>query len=74
METKQTHKVESEFSDTIDGLKWRLKKGTESSPWYRLYEGILTYTFKDGTKWGLVTAYWDGTLPAEVPFQIIEQL
>ncbi len=65
-------RVLAEFVDNSKEFKWRLVKGKEKSKWYKHYEGILTYRFKDGELWGLVTCYWDGTLPSEKPFQIIE--
>ena len=68
-------KVIANMEDKLDGFRWRLEKGEEKSPWCSRYDGILVHTFKDGTKWGLVTQYWQGkesqSLPTETPFQIV---
>ena len=71
-------KVKAEFIDNKKEFKWRLVKGKEKSRWFSHYENILIHTFKDKTKWGLVTQYWSSdypteNLPIEKPFQIIEQ-
>ena len=69
------NKITAEFKDTEREFKWRLvcKKTGEKSHWSKLYSGLLTYQFKDGRVFGLATDYWAGSLPTEVPFEIVRQ-
>lgn len=59
-----------EIINSSTEFKWRLKMGGQESPWFTSYESILSHTFPNGQTWFLATAYWGGTFPELVPFQI----
>ena len=62
----------AEFINTDKEFKWRLKYNEETSEWTSWYHGLLVHKFSDGRTFGLATSYWDGVLPAEIPFEIKE--
>ncbi len=66
-------KATAEFINTNTEFKWRIVYGDETSKWSRHYDGLLVYKFSDGRTFGLATQYWEGSLPTEIPFEIIEQ-
>lgn len=63
--------VKAHFIDNKDGFRWRLESGEEVSEWYAYYSGLLTHKFKNGRTFGLSSQYYEGTLPTEIPFEII---
>lgn len=64
--------IKAEFINTEKEFKWRLVYGNASSEWYSYYQGLLTWLAPNGYLYGLASGYWEGTLPIEKPFQIIE--
>ncbi len=62
-----------EIEDTTDRFRWRLKLGDEASEWCGFYQGILVHVFADGRKFGVVTSYFDPSLPELEAFQIVER-
>ncbi len=64
--------IKANFINTEKEFKWRLEYGVKYSEWCSYYQGILTWKAPDGCLYGLATAYWDGTLPIEKPFKIVE--
>lgn len=68
MKTKE--KVVAEIIDSKKEFKWRLSKGKQHSPWFKCYDSILKFTFKEGDTWFLAMCYWEGCFPTETPFQI----
>ncbi len=65
-------RVKVEVINTAKEHKWRLVSGSEKSEWTGYYEGVLTHRFSDGRLIGYATDYWNGTLPVESPFEIVE--
>lgn len=63
--------VKAQFVNTTKEFKWRIVRGKEKSRWSKCYDSLLAHKFKNGETWCLATAYWDGSFPIEVPFQVI---
>jgi hypothetical protein len=63
--------VEVVVENTIENFRWKLRSGKYETEWTSHYEGVLVLKTSDGT-FGYATDYWNGSLPTEVPFQIIE--
>lgn len=62
----------AEFVNTREEFKWRMKWKNETSPWMDHFASILTCQFSNGETWALATSYWEGALPIEKPFRIVE--
>jgi hypothetical protein len=63
--------VVAEVSDTLEGHAFRLRSGQRVGHWQPRYESFATLTINK-RKFVLGSAYWDGTFPIEVPFEITE--
>lgn len=64
--------VTANVINTTKEYKWRLECGNKHSEWSTHYEGVLTHKF-NGQLYAYATQYWDGVLPTEVVFKIVEQ-
>lgn len=48
------------------GIWWLLEVNGDKSLPYNFYEGLLSHK-----EWFVATPYWEGTLPAWIPFRIV---
>jgi hypothetical protein len=62
--------VEAEISNTEKGLYVRLKCGDLTGRWSKSYPDINTLQVGDRL-FGYGSAYWEGALPIEQPFEIV---
>lgn len=64
--------VWAEFEDKVNVFRWRIivqrgKAEPVASDWSSHYRGLLVFG-----EYALATAYWEGTLPIEMPFKLTQ--